>query len=292
MCLAGYAWFTETRQVYLTEPSFERFSSSQCALALFPVLLAMCYIKDLKAFLRFSSISAAFVFAFLLVIVAVGVQSFQDTVFELGSLSAAAGSLASDDSTRVLVVWGTNFAPLAGILNVSYYLHTAAVPVIRATNRPDRKYQDLAWGYFACMVTNIVAGVFGYCGFIGYSFRDYYAGDATLGRPAHSQMDQNSTNMFDYDALPACILKVSTAFWMLANYPVWSLFIADAVQKFFPRRRALSPLAFFILTLTIHILPLMITLFYPNVGSMMAYVGAAAGLGEVFVLPVLVHLKM
>ena len=126
-------------------------------------------------------------------------------------------------------MWSTNFAPLAGILNVSYYLHTAAVPVVRQTNRPERKYKDLAWGYFACMMTNLVAGVCGYCGFIGYQFRDYFSGNAILGKPPTLQLDQDITNMFDYDSLLSYTLKTSTAIWMLANYPVWSSFLVGMI---------------------------------------------------------------
>lgn len=65
-------------------------------------------------------------------------------------------------------MWNTNFAPLAGMLNIACYSHAAIIPVIQQTNRPDRKYRDLAWAYFAAMVTNLVAGAIGYYGFIGY----------------------------------------------------------------------------------------------------------------------------
>ena len=233
-------------------------------------------------------------FTFLLVIVGVGFWSFTDTVFELGSAGAAAASLASDDNTRVLSMWGANFAPLAGVLNVSYYLHTAAVPVIRATNRPERKYKDLAWGYFACMVAHVVTGVFGYVGFAGYTFRDYYAGNAALGQPSHTIMDENLDNMFAYDSTAACCLKLSVTIWMLTGYPVWSHFLMGSICKLSPRplQQPLSGLPKLLLSTIIHSGPLLITLFYPKMGSVMAYVGATAGLAEVFILPVLLHLTM
>ena len=156
-------------------------------------------------------------FTFLLVIVGVGVWSFTDTVFKMGSASAAAASLASDDNTRVLSMWGANFAPLAGVLNMSYYLHTAAVPVIRTTNCPDRKYKDLAGGYIACMVAHLVTGVFGYVGFAGYRFRDYYAGDPALGQPPHTTMDENLDNMFAYDSKRPVALKLAWRFGCLPD---------------------------------------------------------------------------
>ena len=44
-------------------------------MAVFPVIVAICLIKDLKALLRVGFISAIFVFIILIVIIAVGVQS-------------------------------------------------------------------------------------------------------------------------------------------------------------------------------------------------------------------------
>ena len=187
---------------------------------------------------------------------------------------------------------GPNIPTLAGLLSCSYYMHTVAVPVVRQTNRPDRKYQDLAWGYFAAMVTNLLAGFFGYCGFIGYSFREYYAENLILGEPARDKIDQNFINMFNLDSIVAVMLRLSVIFIMLTNYPVWSKFITDAVSKAFTRTRPLGNLEMFVLSVTIQIVPLLFTLFYPKVGTIMAYVGAISGFTDIFVLPVLLHLKV
>lgn len=86
------------------------------------------------------------------------------------------------------------------------------------------------------MVTNVVAGCFGYCGLVGYSFRDFYAGDATLGKIPHSEVNQNFTNMLDYDSIPACIIKLSVAFILLVNYPVWNLFLTETIKKLLSSR--------------------------------------------------------
>ena len=124
----------------------------------------------------------------------------------MGSTSEAVGSLLSDGNTRVLVMVSANFPPLAGILNVGYYTHSVAIPIVRQNACPERKFTDLAWGYFAVMLTYVLAGVFGYCGFIGYSYRDFYAADASIGKPARAEMFQNFTLMFGYDSITAIAL--------------------------------------------------------------------------------------
>ena len=43
--------------------------------------------------------------------------------------------------------------------------------------------------------------------------------------------------------------------------------------------------------LLITFIPLLFALFYPNIGTVLGYVGALAGFAIIYVFPVLVHLK-
>ena len=84
--------------------------------------------------LRASSLSAIFLATVILIALGIGFRSSHDTEFTIGSPSEAARSRETDGNTRALVMWSTNFPPLAGILNVGYYTHTVAIPIVRQNN--------------------------------------------------------------------------------------------------------------------------------------------------------------
>jgi len=84
---------------------------------------------------------------------------------------------------RTLVLFNLNFAPLAGDLCTGYFLHTCALPVLRSSSNPKKSGRDLFIGYFLVYVSYSIVGLFGYIGFMGTNYSDYFlsvAGDKTL----------------------------------------------------------------------------------------------------------------
>jgi len=81
-----------------------------------------------------------------------------------------------NETTRTLVKWNLNFAPLAGDLCTGYFLHTCSLSVLRSSKNPEKTNRDLFLGYLLVWISYSVVGLFGYIGFMGYSFRDFFDG--------------------------------------------------------------------------------------------------------------------
>jgi len=82
--LVIYVWISGANPVYQTKPTFSAFSTSYCAIGLFPILVWLCSKKDLKVFMKVGSFGIVFVVFLMLFIVTTGVISFGNTEFTVG----------------------------------------------------------------------------------------------------------------------------------------------------------------------------------------------------------------
>ena len=173
--LAVYAWTTGTHPKPITEPDLSQFSSSYTAFFLFAVSVIICSKKDLAIFIKLTSIGVFFVVTLLLFITGVGVQGLNNTTYQIGS---PAENLATDWadplSPRTISLINSNFSPIAGILCAGYFLHTCSVPIMRSAKTPENNYRDLFISYVMVFISYAVVGAFGYIGFIGTQFSQYF----------------------------------------------------------------------------------------------------------------------
>jgi hypothetical protein len=72
MLLAIYAWCSGNNPTMINHPAFDQFSSAYCGLALFPIQVLICSVKDLKVFMRVGSFGVVFVIFLIFFICAVG----------------------------------------------------------------------------------------------------------------------------------------------------------------------------------------------------------------------------
>lgn len=97
--------------------------------------------------------------------------------------------------------------------------------------------------------------------------------------------------MFDYDSIPAFLLRLSILFLLFSSYPLVNYFTINMILKLFWPNAQLSSFKYFLLNFSVTSVPLLFTMFYPNVGSILAYTGSLSGFAIIYLLPVLVHLK-
>lgn len=181
--LSIYAWITGGNPIYYANPTFGHFSQSYCALFLAAILIVICMQKDLNIFMRIGSFGVIFILLFVFYIIFNYIYATSNTTFEFGSMVQ---SDATDwtAQTRTVVLFNSNFGPLAGILCAGYYLHTCALPLIRSSKAPEKKIRDLFIGYLLVFLSYGICGALGYMGFLGTEFTDYMVsieGSATAG---------------------------------------------------------------------------------------------------------------
>lgn len=186
-------------------------------------------------------------------------------------------------------MFNLNFAPLAGDLCTGYFLHTCSLSVIRASKAPEKTIRDLFLGYFFTYLSYSIVGTFGYIGFIGTNYSSYYIGEATTSLAG--QISQNCLMMFSYTQPAAFVLRLAVFTLLFSTYPLVQYFLTSMLLLLFWNKREITRKEEIILNITIIIIPMLFTLFYPHIGTILGYVGAFTGFAIMYLLPVMVHLK-
>ena len=96
--------------------------------------------------------------------------------------------------------------------------------------------------------------------------------------------------MFDYQDVPAFVLRTAIFFENFTTYPLLSLFVNDMVQQALWHGRQVSATETLCINFVISFLPLLFAVFYPNIGTILSYAGAISGFFIIYVLPVFAYL--
>lgn len=97
--------------------------------------------------------------------------------------------------------------------------------------------------------------------------------------------------MFPYTSPAAFCLRLAVFTLLFSTYPLVQYFLTSMLLLLFWSKREITRKEGIILNITIITIPLLFTLFYPNIGTILGYVGAFTGFAIMYVLPVMVHLK-
>ena len=240
--------------------------------------------------MKVGSIGVIFIFMLIIFIVVTGIIALTKTEFMVGSPEMAAETDWSENF-RTLMMTNTNFSPLAGIFGLGYYLHNCSLPIVRSARAPEKTKRDVFLGYFFVFLSYIVIGSLGYIGFIGVDFKDYFI--RNLGTATAGQIDQNCLNMFAYTDVTAFILRVAILLLIFSGYPLIHFFLYSAHLKLFYgddcESIKLNRLAEVSIAGVIVLVCTLFALFYPNIGTLLSYVGAVCGFFIIYLLPVLVY---
>jgi len=238
-------------------------------------------------FMKVGSIGVIFVFMLIFFIMYTGIVSFSTTEFMIGPPEATKDT-DWDLPVRTLVLMTPNVGPLAGIFGLGYFLHTVSLPIVRSAARPEKTDRDIFLGYFFVFISYLLLGTLGYIGFVGVNFTDYFEGKE--GTATDGQIDQNCLSMFSYTEVPAFILRLAVFLLIFSGYPLLHFFLRASLVKLFFSGREVSRLTELCVGWSIVLFGLLFALFYPNIGTVLAYVGAACGFVIIYLLPVMVDL--
>ncbi len=97
--------------------------------------------------------------------------------------------------------------------------------------------------------------------------------------------------MFEYTNVAAFLLRIAVFMLLFTTYPLVAYFLNDILLKLFFRNKEVSGFVSLALNVSITFIPFLLSIVYPNIGTVLGYVGAIAGFAIIYVYPVLVHLK-
>ena len=190
---------------------------------------------------------------------------------------------------RTITLASDNFAPVAGIFCCGYFLHNIGVPIIRTAKNPQNNKRDVFLGYFFVFISYTLLGALGYIGFIGFNFADYF--QEVQGTSKAGIIDQNCMIMFPYTHVVAFVIRLMIFFAIFTGYPIIHYFIVKLIEQLLFAEQEVGRAITIAIGVVLNIAGLLVTLFYPNVGYVLAYIGAFSGFLIIYLLPVLVHLS-
>ena len=97
--------------------------------------------------------------------------------------------------------------------------------------------------------------------------------------------------MFSYKDKSAFAVRLAILLMILSGYPIIHFFTEKLLEDLFCSGQTVSRSTTIVFGVCLNTTGLMFAIFYPNVGTVLAYVGAAAGFLVIYTIPVLVHLS-
>lgn len=267
---------------------FDQFSPAWAAVIQGTIMLFITAKKDLTAFIKIISYGAYFVSLLIATIVGFGIYSFTNTDFELKEIPNPDFS----SNVREIEMFGYGFPSLAGVLCVGYFLHPAAIPILKNNANQKNNNRDLLVSYFVVFMFFSLVGVFGYFGFKGTYFKDYYIALQKAGSPL--QINSNCLNMFNATDPIGFILRCLFFLMLSSTFPLVNHILKSMLILLIWRKEVdeIPVRTFRVVGVCTLFVPFLFAVFYPQVGAILSWTGSIAGLIIIYILPVMLHLKI
>jgi hypothetical protein len=135
----------------------------------------------------------------------------------------------------------------------------------------------------------MIVGVMGYIGFTGYYFTEKFL--EMKATDSKMEITQNCIMMFGTTNILAFFMRIALFCLLFCCFPLINHFLRSLMITLLFKDKELTDKAFRIITVSILIIPLLVTIFFPKVGSILGLIGSFAGLIIVYILPVITYLK-
>ena len=138
-------------------------------------------------------------------------------------------------------------------------------------------------GYFCVFLTYALIGTMGYIGFNGTYF------DHAIRK--YGGIDDNCLNMFPADDAFGFFIRFAIFAVLFTSYPIINYFTRSMLIMIIFKKYDVDGIRFHGVNTVLNCLPLIFSLFYPNIGHILDYAGAIAGFLIIYILPNCIHIK-
>jgi hypothetical protein len=131
------------------------------------MLFILTSMKDLTIFVHINKFGVVFALINTCFIVGVGIYAMMDQKFNYTIVKKRdqKPSKKNDVWNVQLALFGTNIAPIMGILGGGFYLHNISLNIYRNSRRPEKAVRDIWLGYTCVCLSYMVCGTIGALGF-------------------------------------------------------------------------------------------------------------------------------
>ncbi|EYC19852.1 hypothetical protein Y032_0023g751 [Ancylostoma ceylanicum] len=168
-----------------------------------------------------------------------------------------------------------NFPALTGTLTLSYFIHNCILTILRHQRNPENNTRDLCIGFALVAFSYIFVAVTFY---ISFPFRK-------------SCIHDNLLNNFSADYPYSAVARILILFQLITILPLITFFIRTQLSQFVFKKTYPGLGYVMLLSVVVVTCGASIAIFYPNIGSIIRYVGAISGMMYSYALPCLVYMR-
>ncbi|XP_050711624.1 sodium-coupled neutral amino acid transporter 9-like [Eriocheir sinensis] len=257
---------SKTSSVAQPDPSgFHRWWQQDLTVPIYLIIpfIFLLNLRDAKIFTYFNSLGAISVMVMYLFVI---------------SKAAVWGiNINFSDTADPLYVplFKNSFMCLTGTLSLAYFIHNCVVTIMQGNRHQENNVRDLTISYFLVAATYIPIGVLFY---------------TTFPLPKFCVVDNFLDNFPPHDIVLA-VVRGFLFFQILTVYPLLGFFIRNQLFTYFLgaahqfRLWRVGLLNSVLITLSV-----LVAILYPNIGFIIRWVGAIAGLAYIFILPCLTYM--
>ncbi|XP_023444790.2 neutral amino acid transporter 9 [Dasypus novemcinctus] len=169
------------------------------------------------------------------------------------------------------------FPQLTGVLTLAFFIHNCVITLLKNNKNQEKNVRDLSIAYMLVTLTYLYIGVLVF---------------ASFPSPPLSKdcIEQNFLDNFPSSDILSFIARIFLLFQMMTVYPL--LGYLARVQLLGHIFSSIYPSIFHVLILNLIIVGagVIMACFYPNIGGIIRYSGAACGLAFVFIYPSLIYI--
>ncbi|XP_057396665.1 neutral amino acid transporter 9 isoform X2 [Balaenoptera acutorostrata] len=169
------------------------------------------------------------------------------------------------------------FPQLTGVLTLAFFIHNCIITLLKNNKNQENNVRDLSIAYMLVTLTYLYIGVLVFVSFPS----------PPLSKDC---IEQNFLDNFPSSDILSFIARIFLLFQMMTVYPL--LGYLARVQLWGPIFGDVYPSIFHVLILNLVIVGagVLMACFYPNIGGIIRYSGAACGLAFVFIYPSLIYI--
>ncbi|KAK6746169.1 hypothetical protein RB195_012341 [Necator americanus] len=168
-----------------------------------------------------------------------------------------------------------NFPALTGTLTLSYFIHNCIITIMRHQQNPENNTRDLCIGFGLVAFSYIFVAVTFY---LAFPFQK-------------SCIHDNLLNNFSAGYAYSAVARILILFQLCTILPLIAFFVRTQLSCFIFKKSYPGFGYVLLLSVTVVVCGALIAIFFPNIGSIIRYVGAVSGMMYSYALPCLVYMQ-
>eukprot|EP00002_Diphylleia_rotans_P004102 TRINITY_DN12959_c0_g1_i13.p1 TRINITY_DN12959_c0_g1~~TRINITY_DN12959_c0_g1_i13.p1 ORF type:complete len:371 (+),score=49.04 TRINITY_DN12959_c0_g1_i13:930-2042(+) len=167
----------------------------------------------------------------------------------------------------------SGFVYLSGILMVSFFIHNAIIPIMKANKNQENNKRDLVAGFICVIISYLIVGILPNLAF------------------EKDDIKQNFLEIFDIGDFYAFVARTGVLFQLTTIYPLLLYVVRTQIFVTYLEQPSVTKRQSTITNISLILIGIGIAILGVEIGLILSYVGSLCGLVYIFVLPPVLQIQ-